>query len=111
MMAVTNYWALTRGSLLSLAAGDIYGEVATGTMYDIGAGCRMTVPSPSRLRVGGTLTDIKVAGKTAIFPIDGTTGLAVAPAQTCSIANFANVAIFNGNIFDPLTGTAVLTST
>lgn len=105
----TNYFRVAKNGLLNIV-GDVYGVQDLGTLYAVGAGCTMVVSTPTSLRIGGAVADIKVAGKTAIFPIAGTTGLAVSPAQTCSIANFANVSIFNGNIYDPLTGTAVLTN-
>lgn len=105
---MANYWNLQ--NLASLVVlGDIYGDVATGAMYIVGSGSKMLVGSPTLLRVGGATNDIKVAGKTQVFPIVAATGLPAGAVQTCSLANFANAGIFNGNIVDPLTGTSVLT--
>lgn len=104
----TNYFTLTNRGFLSLGA-NVYGVQDLGTLYRIGSGCQMVVAAPANLRIGGAVNDIKVAGKTQIFPIVTATGVPAAAVQTCSLANFANAGIFNGNIIDPFTGTSVLT--
>jgi hypothetical protein len=104
---VTNYFNISGGATLVIS-DDVYGVAATGTMYLIGSGSKMIVTALTNLRIGGATNDIKVAGKTSIFPIVAGTGLPAAAVLLCSLVNYKDPATFNGNIYDPFTGTAVL---
>lgn len=103
----TNYFTIKRFASMYIGS-DLYGGADAGTMFTIAAGSRLGMGAVTNVRIGGAVADFNVAGQTSIFPIVTATGLPAAAVQLCSLANFANAAIFNGKIHDPFTGTAVV---
>ena len=109
---LVNYFSIINGSSLIIRGNTfIYGDVITGTAYNVDPGSRILLNLSTSLSVGGSVTDFRIANKLQIFPIDTVTGLPQASLQTCTLANFQNAALFNGNIHDVFTGTSVLSGT